>query len=211
MGMFTDTPPRQASLLSEYLASDQRIDLGVPQDERFRTRARAIEAVMEAGKPAAVLYACREFLAVVSDFYKVRRPELRVLAARPLRVREGGWSTELFGDYNPSTTLIRIWMRTAVRKQITSFGTFFSTLCHEFCHHLDCWKFAYRGSPHTRGFYQRVGGALSSRARDCGQKAGVGQNAARPVADRLAADAARSGTQTSARAGSGRLFPAVAV
>jgi hypothetical protein len=155
MGMFTDTPPRQASLLSEYLASDQRIDLGVPQDERFRTRARAIEAVMETGKPAAVLYACREFLAVVSDFYKVRRPELRVLAARPLRVREGGWSTELFGDYNPSTTLIRIWMRTAVRKQITSFGTFFSTLCHEFCHHLDCWKFAYRGSPHTRGFYQR--------------------------------------------------------
>jgi hypothetical protein len=154
--VFTETPPRQASLLGEYLASDQRIDLGVPQDERLRTRAKAIETVMGTGKPAAVVYACREFLAVASDFYKIPRPELRVLAARPLRVREGGWSMELFGDYNPSTTVIRIWMRTAVRKQITSFGTFFSTLCHEFCHHLDCHKFAYRGSPHTRGFYQRA-------------------------------------------------------
>ncbi len=154
--MFTDTPPRQASLLSEYLASDQRVDLGVPEDARLRTRAKAIEAVMETGKPAAVLYACREFLTVASDFYRVQRPELRVLAARPLGVREGGWSIELFGDYNPSTTVIRIWMRTAVRKQITSFGTFFSTLCHEFCHHLDCRKFAYGDSPHTRGFYQRA-------------------------------------------------------
>jgi hypothetical protein len=153
--MFTDTPPRQAGLLSEYLASDQRIDLGVPQDERLRTRAKTIQAVMETGKPAAVLFACREFLTVASDFYKVPRPELRVLAARPLRVREGGGSMELFGDYHPSTALIRIWMRTAIRKQVTSFGTFLSTLCHEFCHHLDCRKFAYRGSPHTRGFYQR--------------------------------------------------------
>lgn len=154
--MFTDTPPRGTSLLSEYAASDQRIALGVPDDERLRTRAKAIENAMSTGKPAAVLYACREFLAVASDFYKVQRPELRVLAARPLRVREGGWSSELFGDYNPGSTVIRIWMRTAVRKQVTSFGTFFSTLCHEFCHHLDCRKFAYRDSPHTRGFYQRA-------------------------------------------------------
>ena len=154
--MFTDTPPRQASHLSEYLASDQRIALGVPQDDRLRTRAKAIEAVLPSGKPAAVLYACREFLAVASDFYQVQRPELRVLAARPLRVREGGWSMELFGDYHPGTTVIRIWMRTAIKKQVTSFGTFFSTLCHEFCHHLDCRKFAYRDSPHTRGFYQRT-------------------------------------------------------
>jgi hypothetical protein len=154
--MFTESPPRQASLIREYLASDQRIDLGVPPDDRLRTRAKAIEAVMETGKSAAILHACNDFLAVASDFYKVQRPELHVMAARPLRTREGGWSMELFGDYNPSTTVIRIWMRTPVRKQITSFGTFFSTLCHEFCHHLDCHRFAYRGSPHTRGFYQRA-------------------------------------------------------
>jgi len=162
--MFTDIPPRRASLLGEYLASDQHVGLNVPQDERLRTRAMAIEVVMESGKPPAMLYACREFLAVASDFYKVQRPELRVLAARPLRVREGGGSVELFGDYNPNTTLIRVWTRTAVRKRITSFGTFFSTLCHEFCHHLDFYKFAYRSSPHTRGFYQRAA-ALYHHAR----------------------------------------------
>jgi hypothetical protein len=154
--MFTDTPPRRASLQAEYLASDQHIDLAVPQDDRLRGRAKAIEAAMEAGKPAALLYACSDFLAVASDFYNVQKPGLRVLAARPLRVREGGGSMELFGDYNPGTILIRVWMRTAVRRQITSFGTFFSTLCHEFCHHLDCRRLGFRGSPHTRGFYQRT-------------------------------------------------------
>jgi predicted metalloprotease with PDZ domain len=68
-----------------------------------------------------------------------------VLAARPLRVREN-WSTELFGDYTPETMLVLVWMRTAVRKEITSFGTFLSTLCHEFCHHLDFQRFGFPDS-----------------------------------------------------------------
>ena len=55
-----------------------------------------------------------------ADFYGVERPGIRVLAARPLRVREGGWASELFGDYSPETLQIRVWMRTAVRKQVTS-------------------------------------------------------------------------------------------
>jgi len=38
------------------------------------------------------------------------------------------WATELFGDYSPETMQIRFWMRTAVRKEITSYGTFLSTL-----------------------------------------------------------------------------------
>jgi hypothetical protein len=53
--------------------------------------------------------------------------------------------------------LIRVWMRTAVRKEVTSFGTFLSTLCHEFCHHLDFHKFGFADSWHTRGFYERAG------------------------------------------------------
>ncbi len=66
------------------------------------------------------------------------------------------WTTELFGDYNPTTKLIRLWMRTAVRKEITSFGTFLSTLCHKFCHHLDYEHFGFADSWHTRGFYERA-------------------------------------------------------
>jgi hypothetical protein len=83
---------------------------------------------------------CGEFLVIASDFYEVPARGVRVLAARPLRVREQ-WTTELFGDYSPETMLTRLWMRTAVRKAIKSFGTFLSTLCHEFCHHLDFQKF----------------------------------------------------------------------
>jgi hypothetical protein len=65
---------------------------------------------------------------------------------------EKNWASELFGDYHPETMLIRIWMRTAVRKEITSFGTFLSTLCHEFCHHLEFQRFRFPDSWHTRGF-----------------------------------------------------------
>jgi hypothetical protein len=83
-------------------------------------------------------------------------------------VREN-WTTELFGDYNPQTMLIRVWMRTAVRKEITSFGTFLSTLCHEFCHHLDFQIFRFSDSWHTRGFYERAA-VLYHHARGTPQK-----------------------------------------
>jgi hypothetical protein len=55
-------------------------------------------------------------------------------------------------------------MRTAVQKRVTSFGTFLATLCHEFCHHLDCERFGFRDTPHTRGFYERAA-ALYHHAR----------------------------------------------
>ncbi len=67
------------------------------------------------------------------------------------------------GDMDAFTNALG-WMRTAVRKQVTSFGTFLSTLCHEFCHHLDCQRFGFRESWHTRGFYERTA-ALYHHAR----------------------------------------------
>jgi len=114
-----------------------------------------IESAMKAQQNADVCRACAEFLALASEFYKVPDCGIRVLAARPLRVREH-WTSELFGDYAPETMMIRVWMRTAVRKEVTSFGTFLSTLCHEFCHHLDFQRFRFTDSWHTRGFYERA-------------------------------------------------------
>jgi len=119
------------------------------------TIAAAIESAMETGKAADVRRPCAEFLVRAADVYKVPPCSIRVLAARPLRVREN-WTTELFGDYDPGTMNIRLWMRTAVRKEVTSYGTFLSTLCHEFCHHLDFHLFKYSDSWHTRGFYERT-------------------------------------------------------
>lgn len=154
--MITDRPPRKLEHCEEFLKSDQLTSLPTPDDERLRLPARRIEEVMEAEELARITDACSVFIATASKFYQVREPHIRILAARPLRVREGRWTMELFGDYAPSTLTIRVWMRTAVVKKVTSFGTFFSTLCHEFCHHLDCQRFGLNRSPHTRGFYQRA-------------------------------------------------------
>ncbi len=95
-----------------------------------------LESAMKSDKIRDVRSACTEFLTTVSGFCGVPACGVRVLTARPLRTRERG-TFELFGDYAPESMLIRVWMRTAVRKEVTSFGTFVSTLCHEFCHHLD--------------------------------------------------------------------------
>jgi hypothetical protein len=154
--MITDRTPRKAALRAEFSASDRLNSLELPADNRLTLLAQDIHAAMLSAKRTAVREASAEFLLAASEFYRVSRPEVRALTVRPLRVREGGWAAELFGDYSLGTALIRIWTRTPVRKQVTSFGTLLSTLCHEFCHHLDCQRFGFRHSPHTRGFYERA-------------------------------------------------------
>lgn len=154
--MVTDRPPKVPTSQAKYLESDRLNSLEVPGDEALRSLAKALEVTMESGYCGPVRETCGRILAATASFYRVRAPEIRVLSARPLRIREGGWATELFGDYHPDKKLIRIWMRTAVRKQVTSYGTLLSTLCHEFCHHLDFERFGFRDSPHTRGFYERT-------------------------------------------------------
>ena len=154
--MVTDRPPRTGKSLTQFRESEQLKGIELPVHAALSELARSIESVMKEGTRAQVGQACAAFLTATAAFYGVAPPEIRALAARPLRVREGGWATELFGDYSLSDARIRIWTRTAVRKQVTSFGTFLSTLCHEFCHHLDCQKFGFTRSPHTRGFYERA-------------------------------------------------------
>ena len=164
--MLTDSPPRKNGV--GFSESERTKTLGLPQNVFLPEIAKRLESAMKASVAPDVRKDCAEFLAIASDFYKVPRCGVRVLAARPLRVRES-WATELFGDYHPETMLIRVWMRTAVRKEVTSFGTFLSTLCHEFCHHLDFQLFRFPDSWHTRGFYERTA-ALYHHARGTPQK-----------------------------------------
>lgn len=111
--MLTDSPPRKAG--AGFLESDLIRILDLPQDGGLLKCAKSIESAMKAGTSVDARRACAEFLALASGFYRVSTPGIRVLAARPLKVRES-WATELFGDYNPETMLIRLWMRTAVRE-----------------------------------------------------------------------------------------------
>jgi hypothetical protein len=161
--MLTDAPPRKAGRAG-FLESDRIKTLDLPHDGRLPSITEFIESAMKAGDSGRVSRASTDFLKVASNFYNVPDCGIRVLSARPLRVREH-MATELFGDYAPETMLVRLWMRTAVRKEVTSFGTFLSTLCHEFCHHLDFQRFGFRDSWHTRGFYERAA-ALYHCARD---------------------------------------------
>ena len=154
--MVTDRPPRHGKLLTQFRESERLTCVELPAGSELSQLAGVIHSAMSEGTRDQVRRACADFLNAAAAFYGVRSPEVRALAARPLRVREGGWQTELFGDYSLTDGVIRIWTRTAVRKQVTSFGTFLSTLCHEFCHHLDCQKFGFSRSPHTRGFYERA-------------------------------------------------------
>lgn len=152
--MFTDAPPRKRNLRA-FVESDTRILIPLPPDARLVTIADSINSAMHEGTAGDVQRTCADFLRTASGFYSVPECSVRVLAARPLRVREYS-TTELFGDYHPDTLVIRVWQRTAIRKEITSFGTFLSTLCHEFCHHLDFHRLGFRNSWHTRGFYERT-------------------------------------------------------
>jgi hypothetical protein len=164
--MLTDAPPRKNR--TGFLESDRIKILDLPANKELLDIAKRLESAMTADRIADVRIACAQLLATSSGFYRVPACDIRVLAARPLRVRES-WATELFGDYHPETMLIRVWMRTAVRKEVTSFGTFLSTLCHEFCHHLDFQLFQFSDSWHTRGFYERAA-VLYHHARGTPQK-----------------------------------------
>ncbi len=142
--MLTDAPPRKRNQ-ADFLKSDRMKTLNLPRNGSLPDIVKGLESAIKASAAPDVRKACAEFLTIASEFYKVPPCGIRVLAARPLRVRES-WATELFGDYHPETMLIRVWMRTAVRKEVTSFGTFLSTLCHEFCHHLDFQLFRFPDS-----------------------------------------------------------------
>jgi hypothetical protein len=152
--MLTDAPSRKNR--SGFFESDRIKTLALPPNGDLPEIAQRLESAMKLDKIRDVRSACTEFLTTASGFYEVPACGVRVLAARPLRTREHG-TFELFGDYAPDSMLIRVWMRTAIRKEVTSFGTFLSTLCHEFCHHLDFKKFGFVDSWHTRGFYERAG------------------------------------------------------
>ena len=153
--MVTDPIPRSIAKRAEYDRSERLVTLGLPSDGQLHALALDIESAMSLELKRQIQTACSEFLAEAARSFNVPRPPVRVLDARPLRVYETGLS-ELFGDYQLSTAVIRVWMRTAVQKRATSFGTFLNTLCHEFCHHLDILRLGFPNSFHTRGFYQRT-------------------------------------------------------
>jgi hypothetical protein len=154
--MNTDSIPRKKSDKEEYLRSDTLRTLELPPPEPARSYANDLKIALSAENRKDVQKACNELLEVFAAFYTVEKPTVKILSVRPRQV-SARWVQELFGDYDPETFKIRLWMRTAVQKKATSYGTLLSTLCHEFCHHLDMVSLDLVNSYHTRGFYDRAG------------------------------------------------------
>ena len=94
--MLTDSPPRKNR--AGFAESDRIKRIDLPTNGSLPANAKRLESAIMADSLPDVRRACAEFLATAADFYKVPKCGIRVLAARPLRVRES-WSTELFGDY----------------------------------------------------------------------------------------------------------------
>jgi hypothetical protein len=86
--MISDAPPRKANQRTGFLESDRIKTLDLPQGGSLLTIAKSIESAMKDGRSTDVRRACAEFLDAASEFYRVPACGLRVLAARPLRVRE---------------------------------------------------------------------------------------------------------------------------
>ena len=154
--MITDPMPRGERKRAEYDRSDAILTMPLPPAAEVQALTEALAAAMAAGETGPVRRAGARLLEALAAFYKVPVPPLAVLGVRPHRVTAGVCTYQLFGDYTPSTQRIRVWMRTAIRKQVSSPKALLNTLLHEFCHHLDGTRLACPQSYHTRGFFARI-------------------------------------------------------
>jgi|SRR5581483_6652795 len=148
--------PRAARHRSEYQKSDGLLSLPLPPAEALQAATRRLTEAMAGEQLAPVRAAANGLLEVLSPFYAIPVAPVRVLGVRPHRVIGGVCTYQLFGDYTPSTQQIRVWMRTAIRGQVSSPKALLNTLLHEFCHHLDCTHLGCPESFHTRGFFTRI-------------------------------------------------------
>jgi hypothetical protein len=69
---------------------------------------------MESGTRTVVERACAEYIGIASAFYGVSKPEIRALAARSIRVREGGWACEPVDREVVAETSLNEWERALV-------------------------------------------------------------------------------------------------
>ncbi|PWU01080.1 MAG: hypothetical protein C5B53_03325 [Candidatus Melainabacteria bacterium] len=154
--MITDSIPRAKTKKQEYLLSDALRTIKPNLPRTLLAHGRLLETVMASENPKEIELVCNLIAAEVSNAFGIEAPTVKVLGVRPHRVDDGVCIYQKFGDYDLQTGQIRLWMRTARLKKVTSFGALLNTLCHELCHHLDVVELGFSNTPHTRGFFERT-------------------------------------------------------
>lgn len=156
-GVITDAAPDDTKARARFEASDRLTELvPAPPTEPFQAATAGLCEAVTGGDTRDVQRASAAVLTVLATHFKVPEPGLRVLGVQPHRTHEGVTTYKLYGDYDLEAQRIRVWLRTAIRERVSTPKSFFSTLVHEFCHHLDRTGIGLLDTPHTRGFYHRV-------------------------------------------------------
>lgn len=136
-----------------YQRSDAVSAIVLPQGVDLRSVTLQLAQALEQEDRVATEAACQRIADAIVEALAVARLRIKVLARRPKL--QGG---ELHGIYertDKGKAGIKLWMRTAERRQVVAFRTFLRTLIHELCHHLDYEWLQLPDSLHTAGFYQR--------------------------------------------------------
>ncbi len=128
--------------------------VALPDADALRPFVPALADALAREDRPAVEVLCRKVSLGLASRLAAPPLRIRVLAVRP----SAGWG-ELHGLYEgPSgraSAVITLWMRTAKHRRVVAFRSFFRTLLHEFCHHLDFEVLRFPDSFHTEGFYKR--------------------------------------------------------
>jgi hypothetical protein len=142
-----------------YRQSDEIAVIRLPGARALAPLVEEMAAALASENRGGTQEASDRLLAEVTTRLGVPPLRAEVLAARPSR----NWG-ELHGLYTPAEggrpARATVWMRTAHRRQVVAFRTFFRTLLHELCHHLDYELLRLADSFHTEGFYKRESSLL---------------------------------------------------
>jgi hypothetical protein len=141
-----------------YRRSDAVTSVKVPHPEALAAPAAELRAALDGeGRPAArrrrVAEAVDALLRLLCRALRVEPVEVSVGARRPRSAR--GELHALYVLPAQGRPRIEIWMQTARRRRVVAFRTFFRTLMHELCHHLDYRLLGLPESFHTEGFFRR--------------------------------------------------------
>lgn len=142
-----------------YQQSDEIAMIRLPEVQALTPLVEEMAAALSGEDRSGTQRAADRLLVEITAGLNVSPLRAEVLAVRPSK----NWG-ELHGLYTPAEhgrpARATVWMRTAHRRQVVAFRTFFRTLLHELCHHLDYELLRLADSFHTEGFYKRESSLL---------------------------------------------------
>ncbi len=137
-----------------YRASDRVQRVPVREPTQYRDMIRQLQTSLAKENQPAIQTRAHTLINRLAVELNAPALTVQVLSVRP---SDGGG--ELHGLYEPveqgRLACITVWMRTARNRQVVAYRTFFRTLLHELCHHLDYEVLKLADSFHTEGFFKR--------------------------------------------------------